>query len=212
MRAPLGFGPPRTTFAVSDVVLRVSSRKSPPPALTPTTLLSSGCSSPRSSNRSLATFACARVRASPGVSSPSALDNRGRPYTPVDPTPPAPSVLGVSHALDGLLRPRPCQPFPILRREPFVPTALLGFHLDLAGSYQVLRLGQGLRARASSSRLSPIPRRARVRALSSPALRPAFRSLPFGRERCFVTDGRFRVSIAGPSAFSTSATRGRRPS
>lgn len=118
-----------------------------------------------------------RERASPGVRSPSALDNRGRPYSPTDPTPPAPSALRVSHPLGGLLRPRSCR---AITRASFGsdgrPDCAPGVPPGPRELARPVKAWQGARARVSSPRLSPIPRRARVRALSSPALRLDLRS------------------------------------
>jgi len=88
------------------------------------------------------------------------------------PRPPAPSALGVSHPLDGLLHPTPCKALRnrLSCESPSVPAALLGFPdtFRSAGSFEPARAGK---PRVSSLRPSPPPRRTRSLVPSLPALR-----------------------------------------
>jgi len=185
--------------------------KSPPPVLTPEAFLSAGCLSPRSSHLP----DCIRIRFADapllGFLSPTALDNGGRPYSPMalqsHRHSPSPRFLTVSTAFFAL-RPAGLQTIP--SRGPLGPTALLGFPRILR-LVPFLRTDRADRPRVSSPRLSPTPRRARLsRALLSCAS-PSFARRPFrGRHgRC---SGRSRVLIAGLSAFSAVANCVCRPS
>jgi hypothetical protein len=126
-------------------------------------------------------------------------------------SPPAPSVHRVSHPLNGLLRPRPCQALATGFRPPFVPTALLGFPRLPSARVSSCDEGRADRHRVPSSRLSPAPRRARFRALSSRALRRCRRRILSGcggacQRRALQSLDRRTVGS------STIANRGRRPS
>jgi len=195
---PYWFGPPRSTFTVSGGIHRVCSILRHHRFLTPAIPL---CGLPFSSKLHLATaLTCAGECTSPGVPFPLQRSTTGgarisRWLT----SPPALSVHRVSHPLNGLLRPRPCQALPASVSPPFVPTALLGFSRIPSTRVSLCSEGRADRLRVSSSRLSPIPRRARVRALSSRALRRRLLRILSGREGA-LNGGRCRVLIAGPSA------------
>lgn len=185
--------------------------KSPPPVLTPEAFLSAGCPSPRSSHLP----DCIRLRFADapllGFSSPTALDNGGRPYSPMalQSHRHSPSS-GFLDPLDVFLRPPPYRTPTIPSRVPLGPTALLGFPRILR-LVPFLRTDRADRPRVSSPRLSPTPRRARLsRALLSCAS-PSFARRPF-RGRHTRCSGRSRVSIAGLSAFSAVANCVCRPS
>jgi hypothetical protein len=72
------------------------------------TLLTASCSSPRSYCCPSTAPGCASRCTSHGVSSPTAFHRSRRPYSPEVFDPPARSVPGVSHALDGFLHLQPC--------------------------------------------------------------------------------------------------------
>jgi len=195
---PYWFGPPRSTFTVSGGVLRVFSILHHHRFLTPAIPL---CGLPFSSKQHLATaLTCAGECTSPGVPFPLQRSTTGGARIPRWLTsPPALSVHRVSHPLNGLLRPRSCQALPASVIPPFVPTALLGFPRLPSARVSLCSEGRAERLRVSSPRLSPTPRRARVRALSSRALRRCLPRILSGSEGA-LNDGRSRVSIAGSSA------------
>ena len=149
-----------------------------------------------------------------GFRSPSAHDGIGYPYPgKVATTFPAPSVLGVSHPLDGLLHPNPCKALKqrLSCESRCVPAALLGFPVLFrsSGSCDPER---ATRVRVSSSRCSPPPRRTRC-SPCPPFLRfvPSRATIPSGRRRRFE-NGRCKVSIAGESVFRAVASRSHQPS
>jgi hypothetical protein len=135
--------------------------------LNPPPLLSACCPSPRSFTTTLQPQPLAQATAPfvrfrplqrstvPGVRMPRWIH------------PPAPFGFSVSHALAALLRPKPCRAY-------FIPAALMGFSRTLPTRAEV-SLRQGRHAHVSSSRLSPLPRRARFGVLSRLALRRAVR-------------------------------------
>lgn len=126
-------------------------------------------------------------------------------------SPPAPSVHRVSHPLNGLLRPRPCQALATGFRPPFVPTALLGF--SRTPSARVSLCSEG-RAEKTPSFL--------FKALSSPATSAFSRALlscasPVPPSRPFgMRSGHERRALQSLDrrtvGSSTIANRGRRPS
>lgn len=147
---------------------------SSPPDLTPSALLSAGYPSPRSRSalqpQPHAQCGCT----SPGVSFPfSARRSLASVYPGGLHDRPEPSVLRVSHPLDGFsARPHAgltnADPS---RDSTGLPAALLGFPV-----FRPLGLGsfdptRAIRKTVSSPRLSPPLRRARVGVLSLPALR-----------------------------------------
>ncbi len=98
-----------------------------------------------------------------GFRSPSAHDGIGYPYPgKVATTFPAPSALGVSHPLGGLLHPNPCKALKqrLSCESRCVPAALLGFPV-LFRSSESCDPERATRVRVSSSRCSPPPRRTR---------------------------------------------------
>jgi len=146
-----------------------------------------------------------------GFSSPTALDNGGRPYSPMalQSHRHSPSS-GFLDPLDGFLRPPPCRKPTIPSRVPLLPTALLGFPRILR-LVPFLRTDRADRPRVSSPRLSPTLRRARFRALSSLALHRPSRTASFGGVTAGAA-GATESMIAGLSAFSAVANCVCRPS
>jgi hypothetical protein len=112
---------PRSTFAVSGRVLRVFSADVGPTFLGVGPLLSADYLPPRSQHTIRQPHPRALFTGAPllefgplqRATIPGARMSRSF-------QPPAPSVLTVSHRLDGFLHPKPC-------RACFIPTALLGF-------------------------------------------------------------------------------------
>jgi len=165
-------GPPRSTFTVSGGALRVCLVPSPLPVFDAGSIPLCGLSfSSKLSPSRLHphTHADAPLL---GFRSPTALDNRGRPYSPMAlqshrhcPSSGFPTLSTSFFALDPAGNPR----HPLGHR--FSRLRSWGSP-DSPGSYRILsdpdRAGGN---RVSSPRLSPTPRRARFRALSSLALR-----------------------------------------
>jgi len=166
----VAFGPPRATFAVSG--------RGPSGLLFP--------SSPRGSETGgapliglsvsskpccpTAAAACANATAPLlGFRAPSARDGNGRPLRPGGHhDPPKPAALRVSHPLDGLLHPNPCEAhrrrLSCERRR--VPAALLGF----PGSLSLARIFRSKQGEPAPGFLSTV--------FSSPAMSTCWRALP----------------------------------
>jgi hypothetical protein len=127
-------------------------------------------------------------------------------------TRPAPSVLSVSHALDGLLRPSPYRPC-------FMPAALLGFH-RIRALVRGFRLEQGAPRPGFLSGALSSPVTTALPTVSSHALRrfrvvwtfqaPADRSLIKGFP-IELPGGHHRVSITKDPVCPTVANREHRP-
>lgn len=180
------------------------------PVLTPATPL---CGLPFSSKQHLATaLTCAGECTSPGVPFPFSARQPGAPVYP-DGLPhhrhlPFTGFLTLSTACFAL------GPVRLLRRDfarRFVPTALLGFPRLPSARVSSCDEGRADRLRVPSPRLSPAPRRARFRALSSRALRRCRRRVLSGcggacQRRALQSLDRRTVGS------STIANRGRRPS
>jgi hypothetical protein len=167
--------PPRSHFPVSGRCLRVSASQSSTSDLNPPPLLSSGCLSPRSFTSTLRPHPHARVNAPLVRFRPLQRSTESGVRFTRRFHPPAPSVPRVSHPLDVLLRPKPYRAY-------FIPAALWGFPRTSAPRAD-LSIRQGRRARVSSPRPSPPPRRTRVRVLSRLAFRRVLPPHPFGALR-----------------------------
>lgn len=115
-------------------------------------------------------------------------------------SPPAPSVHRVSHPLNGLLRPRSCQALATGFRPPFRPDCAPGVPPASFGSRLVFTTRAGPTDSEFPLQGSPQPRDERVFA-RSPLVRFAGAVVASFRDAAGrVNDGRYRVSIAGPSA------------
>jgi hypothetical protein len=194
-------GPPRAVFhrfqRYPSGLLR--SRPSPP-VLTPPACLSAGCPSPRSTKayrRHPRAHADAPLL---GFRSPTALDNRGRPYIPAacslrhHPSSGFPTLSTSFFALD------PGMDLPTSSRASFATPALLGLTRDPLAR-PGLSAGTGLKHSGFPLQGFPRLRDEHVFARSPLVRFGSVGSSPFGR-RPGRHSGRYRVSIAGPSALS----------
>jgi len=170
-----------------------------PPGLTPAACLSASCPSPRS-HQALRRHPRAHADAPLlGFHSPTALVNRGRPYLPAacsrrhHPSSGFPTLSTSFFALD------PAMDLPASSRASFATAGAAGVDPRSSCSSLALRPGQGKSITGVLSKaLSDPATSAFLRTLLSCASAPCNHS-PFGRAAAWPS-GRYRVSIAGPSA------------